>query len=204
MCVCVCIVLRLAVRTGGEVTKGGSSCVNPQSRRGVPTPGFVATVSLFYFWWRRSKSCVYIRRGMSCNFHQWLAGYILRGSHSFSLSSPFLHFPFYLYFFFLASSGRSWRKMLRESTAVTWSTHFAWINSIRLRPPGTQCHTAMIHHHFTNDSRHAEVIYAGAGNNEQPKKKWLKSPFFSSLPFSFFLHLFILFIVFLYIQVPSG
>jgi hypothetical protein len=46
VCVCVCIVLRLTVRTLGEVTKGGSSCVNPQSRRGVPTPGFVATVSL--------------------------------------------------------------------------------------------------------------------------------------------------------------
>jgi hypothetical protein len=44
----------------------------------------------------------------------------------------------------------------------------------------------MIHHHFTNDSRHAEVIYAGAGAAATTTtKKWLKSPFFS-LPFSFF------------------
>jgi hypothetical protein len=27
----------------------------------------------------------------------------------------------------------------------------------------------MIHHHFTNDSRHAEVIYAGAGEQQQQK-----------------------------------
>jgi hypothetical protein len=41
----------------------------------------------------------------------------------------------------------------------------------------------MIHHHFTNDSRHAEVIYAGAGNNNN--KKVVEISFFS-LPFSFF------------------
>ena len=84
----------------GEVTKGGSSCVNPQSRRGVPTPGFVASLSsIFDEGVPKLYIYIYINRGMSCNFHQWLAGYILRGFHSFSLSSPFLIFSFFFSFF---------------------------------------------------------------------------------------------------------
>jgi len=44
----------------------------------------------------------------------------------------------------------------------------------------------MIHHHFTNDSRHAGVIYAGAGNNQKVVE--IISSFFS-LPF-FYIYLY--------------
>lgn len=118
--------------------------------------------------------------------------------------SPFLHFPFfpflYLYLFFLASSGRSWRKMLesrrpwRDWRTLRESTRYDCDRVLSATQPWFIIILLTIH-----DMLRWSMLVL---EQQQQKSGWNLLFFLS--PFPFFLHLFILFIVFLYIQVPSG
>jgi hypothetical protein len=181
-----------------EVTKGGSSCVNPQSRRGVPTPEFVASSPLFLFLMKAFQSCVYTlytHRGMSCNFHQWLAVYILGGSHSLpSLFSFFAYSPKFGRKMLQSTAWRD-RRTLRESTRYDCDQVLCTILD------ATQQWFIIILLTIHDILRWWSMLVLGT------KSRW-KSTRFSSYFFLlflllFFLQLFILFIVLFYIQVLS-
>lgn len=199
-CMCVCILYSgWAVRTRRSDKRRKFLCQSSGPAGGANTTGswpalFFSSPFLFSFFFVDDGVpelfvyiYIYTHRGMSCNFHQWLAVYIFRSS--FSLFISFLSFLFYFIFSLLDLGRRNWRKMLRSAAVIDalLVNHLAVIATTQ---SPTYIRTWFIIISLTIHD--VLVIYVGW---EDKKKKGCIAPIF----FMFLsLHLFLLRIVFFF------
>lgn len=139
---------------------------------------------------------IYTHRGMSCNFHQWLAVYIFRSS--FSLFISFLSFLFYFIFSLLDLGRRNWRKMLRSAAVIDalLVNHLAVIAT-------TQSPTYRRTWFIIISLTIHDVLGIYVGWEERKKKRVASRPFsLCFFPYIYFYYASFFFL--LHIQVPAG